>query len=238
MSRCVVSRCLLFAALFALGHAGNSSATDDDHHDDDGHDGDDGHYGDDGHHGDDDHHGAHHGQYHHFHNLYFLLLFTLLVWCGGKASAAIGIPSLVGEIIAGVLLGPATPWEALHFVERSDAYSALKVLGEIGLCLHALEAGLHVDLEMLEIVGLRSISVGFFGSVLPAALAGTMASYWGATSVGAFCVGVSMATMSPPIAFNVLKAGGVLNQARTASIARATVFVPPPPARPVRVGAP
>ena len=68
------------------------------------------------------------------------------------------------------------------------------------------------DLEMLEIVGLRAISVGFFGSVLPALLAGWVASAWGASGVGSFAIGASMATMSPPIAFNVLKAGGVLNK--------------------------
>ena len=69
---------------------------------------------------------------------------------GGKGAAAIGIPSLVGEIMCGVLLGPETPLTGLNFVRHDDA---LKTMGEIGLCLHALEAGLHVDLEMLEILG-------------------------------------------------------------------------------------
>ena len=52
--------------------------------------------------------------------------------------------------------------------------SALKSIGEVGLCLHALEAGLMVDVEMLELLGrevwpwallaLRHHSVLDFGS--------------------------------------------------------------------------
>ena len=62
--------------------------------------------------------------------------------------AAPGAPSLVGEILVGVILGP-------HVVDFVPFPSALKSIGEVGLCLHALEAGLMVDVEMLEIVGAR-----------------------------------------------------------------------------------
>ncbi|KAH8051714.1 sodium/hydrogen exchanger family-like protein [Aureococcus anophagefferens] len=90
--------------------------------------------------------------------------------------------------------------------------AVLKSVGEIGLALLVIEAGLHVDLEMLEIIGARGLAVGGLGSALPLCLGAGAATLWGAPPVKAFVVGACMATMSTGIALNVLKAGTVLNQ--------------------------
>ena len=93
----------------------------------------------------------------HFEEIFLTVIFIILVWISGKIAAAAGAPSLVGEILVGVILGP-------HVVDFVPFPSALKSIGEVGLCLHALEAGLMVDVEMLEIVGARGLAVGFAGS--------------------------------------------------------------------------
>ena len=80
----------------------------------------------------------------HFEEIFLTVIFIILVWISGKIAAAAGAPSLVGEILVGVILGP-------HVVDFVPFPSALKSIGEVGLCLHALEAGLMVDVEMLEI---------------------------------------------------------------------------------------
>lgn len=102
------------------------------------------------------------------------------MWLSGKIAAALGAPSLVGEIVVGVVMGlhaasrrfggplflrsrPAGP----HVVDFVPSPNALKAVGEIGLCLHALEAGLMVDVELLEIIGARGAAVGGLGSALP-----------------------------------------------------------------------
>ena len=95
------------------------------------------------------------------------------MWISGKIAAAAGAPSLVGEILVGVILGP-------HVVDFVPFPSALKSIGEVGLCLHALEAGLMVDVEMLEIVGARGLAVGFVGSAAPLGLGLLVALAWGA----------------------------------------------------------
>ena len=92
----------------------------------------------------------------HFTEIFYTVIFIILVWISGKIAAAAGAPSLVGEILVGVILGP-------HVVDFVPFPSALKSIGEVGLCLHALEAGLMVDVEMLEIVGARGLAVGFVG---------------------------------------------------------------------------
>ncbi|KAK7249625.1 Sodium/hydrogen exchanger protein [Aureococcus anophagefferens] len=185
-----ISRALLLAATLAIcasaASSGNSTAHHDDHDDHD-----------------DDH--GHHGQFDHFNSMFFMVVFVVVVWIVGKSCGAVGIPSLVGEIWVGIVLGPAL----LDFVPNP---AVLKSVGEIGLALLVIEAGLHVDLEMLEIIGARGLAVGGLGSALPLCLGAGAATLWGAPPVKAFVVGACMATMSTGIALNVLKAGTVLNQ--------------------------
>ncbi|KAH8092082.1 sodium/hydrogen exchanger family-like protein [Aureococcus anophagefferens] len=98
----------------------------------------------------------------------------------GAKKEALGSPSLVGEIVAGVILGP-------HLLDFVPNAAVLKVIGEVGLVFHALEVGLMVDVELLEILGAASPG-------------------------SAFVVGASMASISTGIALNVLRVGSVLNQ--------------------------
>ena len=62
-------------------------------------------------------------------------------WGDGACAQPFVLPSLVGEILVGVILGP-------HVVDFVPFPSALKSIGEVGLCLHALEAGLMVDVSV------------------------------------------------------------------------------------------
>ena len=90
--------------------------------------------------------------------------------------------------------------------------AVLKVIGEVGLVFHALEVGLMVDVELLEILGARGLAVGAVGSALPLGLGFAVAEAWGAPHTKAFVVGASMASISTGIALNVLRVGSVLNQ--------------------------
>ena len=42
----------------------------------------------------------------HFEEIFLTVIFIILVWISGKIAAAAGAPSLVGEILVGVILGP------------------------------------------------------------------------------------------------------------------------------------
>eukprot|EP00929_Paragymnodinium_shiwhaense_P100377 TRINITY_DN6264_c0_g1_i1.p1 TRINITY_DN6264_c0_g1~~TRINITY_DN6264_c0_g1_i1.p1 ORF type:complete len:691 (+),score=113.56 TRINITY_DN6264_c0_g1_i1:102-2075(+) len=141
-----------------------------------------------------------------FGELFHTVIFICALWLSGKVLARIGMPALVAEIIVGILLGPA-------LLNLPPHASALELLGELGLVLLMIEAGLHVDIETLQLVGMRALCVGILGSLLPMG-AGCLFSYLllGLEPLGAFAVGAALATMSTGIALNVLKAGGVLNE--------------------------
>lgn len=52
-------------------------------------------------------HGAVDAELHHDFNLVVLLILSFAsIWCAGKAASKLGLPTLVGEILVGVVLGP------------------------------------------------------------------------------------------------------------------------------------
>ncbi|MEI8287637.1 MAG: cation:proton antiporter, partial [Actinomycetes bacterium] len=93
------------------------------------------------------------------------LLFELaIILCGAKVVAEIaercGVPAVLGEILAGVLIGPS----ALGWVGRSDT---LFVLAELGAILLLLQVGMEMDLKELRTVGGAALSVAVIGVILP-----------------------------------------------------------------------
>lgn len=88
---------------------------------------------------------------------------------------------LVGEIFAGILLGPPLA----GYVPNPEAFV---MLGEIGLILLVLEAGIDVDLTMLKLIGTRGFLVAIIGSILPIVMGVVIAfalGYDAKTSIGA-----------------------------------------------------
>ncbi len=97
-----------------------------------------------------------------------ILLDILIVLVAAKLAAEgaerIGVPAVVGEILAGILIGPSL----LGLVGRGD--EVLRTLGEIGVILLLLDVGMEMDLGELTKVGRASISVATIGVVAPMVL--------------------------------------------------------------------
>jgi Kef-type K+ transport system membrane component KefB len=93
-----------------------------------------------------------------------LLLDILIVLVAAKAAAEIaervGVPAVLGEILAGVLIGPSV----LGLVVPSDV---LFMLGEIGVILLLLNVGMEMDLAELGKVGRASLTVAVIGVIAP-----------------------------------------------------------------------
>ena len=92
----------------------------------------------------------------------------LIFWVVGKSVEKFGLPALVGEILAGIAVGP-------HGMNIAPKPDALMMVGEFGLVLMVLEAGVEVDLASLSLVGARGVKVAFFGSLVPLAIGATLA---------------------------------------------------------------
>ncbi len=92
------------------------------------------------------------------------LLDILIVLVAAKVAAELmerlHIPAVVGEILAGILIGPSV----LDLVSSNDV---LRVLGEIGVILLLLEVGSELELSELAAVGRASLTVAIVGVIVP-----------------------------------------------------------------------
>jgi Kef-type K+ transport system membrane component KefB len=116
-----------------------------------------------------------------------LVLAAALV--GGRLATKLGYPSILGEITAGILLGPPL----LGLLTRNEA---VDVLGEFGVLLMMLYIGMHLDLSDLRKVSKPGLLAAAGGFLVPAGL-GVMLMLWvDRTMIEAIFVGLAMGVTS------------------------------------------
>ena len=152
-------------------------------------------------------------------DLYKLLLFFLALYLVGDCfcSKALKIvPSLVGYILVGIALGP----EGLGLLgsannESCGALETLVVLGNLGLVLLIVQAGLEIDYETLRLVGPRGVIIAVMGSIFPVAIGTGIAFRYVEENDwrSALAAGCSFGPTSAGIAMNVLGQCKVLDDA-------------------------
>ncbi len=93
---------------------------------------------------------------------FFLQLFIILFAARllGEFVAKFKIPSVIGELLAGVLLGPSL----FHLIEPTQI---IKLLAEIGIVLLLFEVGLESNFTRLKKTGLKPFIVALGGVVIP-----------------------------------------------------------------------
>jgi len=102
-----------------------------------------------------------------FLSLILILLFARIL---GEMAAWLKIPSVMGELLAGILLGPSL----LGWVESTEV---LRMLAEIGLILMLFEVGLDTNILNLVNRG-KSASVVALGGFIAPLVGGFALGYW------------------------------------------------------------
>lgn len=90
---------------------------------------------------------------------------------GGYASYSLGQPSVLGELLVGIIIGPSL-LNLLHLPYFSDEHLVETVahLGEIGVLLLMFIAGLELHLDELAKTGKVAVFAGILGVVVPLVL--------------------------------------------------------------------
>ncbi len=127
----------------------------------------------------------------------FLILITARIL--GELFARMGIPSVLGELSTGILLGVS----GFGIIEVNDV---LKVLAEIGIILLLFEVGLETDIKRLKEAGMKSLIVALFGAIFPFAVSLYTAYYiFDLSLYVALFIGGTLTATSIGITLRVLK---------------------------------
>lgn len=132
---------------------------------------------------------------------FFLTLFLILVSARilGEVFVKFGIPSVLGELSAGILLGASV----LELIAVNDV---LKILAEVGIILLLFEVGLHTDLQRLKETGKQAVIVALFGAVAPFTLSFLLAyMLFGLSMEVSLFIGGTLTATSIGITLRVLK---------------------------------
>lgn len=124
----------------------------------------------------------------------------------GFVATRLKLPALVGYLVAGIAIGPATP----GFV--ADAEIAAQ-LAEIGVMLLMFGVGLHFSIDDLLAVRRIALPGAIVQMAVATALGASVGLLWGWPLGGALVFGVSLSVASTVVLLKALEARGLLESA-------------------------
>lgn len=148
----------------------------------------------------------------------YLLFLLLLAKIFGEIMERFGQPSMIGEVLAGILLGPTL----LNVVQATDE---LKFLSNLAVFLLVINAGLEIKVsDVVSSLNGKKIWVALFGFFLPLSL-GIMLGIWFKLEVFvsiflALCISIT----ALPISIRILMDIGKLNTEVGKRIISAAIF--------------
>jgi Kef-type K+ transport system membrane component KefB len=147
---------------------------------------------------------------------FFLMLAVLLLSARflSELAARFGVPAVIGELTAGILLGPSL----LGWVTPNDT---LKILAEIGIVLLLFEVGMDTDVFRLAKAGAKPVIVALAGFILPFLLGFAASRYmFDLPQITSLFVGGTLTATSIGITVRVLTSSGVARMKRRSSSAQ------------------
>ena len=156
-----------------------------------------------------------------------LAIIIVAAKASGYVSTRLGQPAVLGELIAGIILGP-TILNMLHvwpvFSEDEHLEESILLMAEIGVLLLMMLAGLELDLKGLLGSGKTSGLAGTLGVFIPLLLGYGTARLFGLDNSSAFVMALSLAATSVSISAQTLMELKVLRSRVGLALLGAAVF--------------
>ncbi len=152
-----------------------------------------------------------------------LQLVTILVITriAGRACARLGQPAVIGEMAAGILLGPSLlGWlapDVFHALFPDTSLDALQLLSQIGVCLFLFVVGMTMDVSHIRHNAPAAVLISHASIVVPAILGGllslalfpSLAGAGAAFTPFALFMGISMSITAFPVLARILEERGM-----------------------------
>lgn len=136
----------------------------------------------------------------------------------GELAQRIGQPSVLGELVAGVVLGGSV----LGLFDPADP--VLHAIAELGVLILLFQIGLHTDLRSLAKVGSTALFAGAVGVILPFAGGFWVAQVMGIAMMPSIVIGAALTATSIGISARVLSDLGQLKTPEGQVVIGAAVF--------------
>ncbi|KRK36984.1 cation:proton antiporter [Levilactobacillus parabrevis] len=145
-----------------------------------------------------------------------LCLILVLTTLAGNFANRLGVPAVIGELVIGILIGPAM----LDWVQLN---SLVNLFADIGVVILMFLGGLESNLELLMKYLRPAIVVATLGVVFPITVMGLASWWWGFNALEALFIGVIFSATSVSISVAVLKEYHALSTREGATILGAAV---------------
>ena len=132
-----------------------------------------------------------------------LLIIILVARLAAELAERIKIPAVLGEIVAGIIIGPSV-LGLIDPIKHLDVPDMVLLLGEIGVILLLFQVGLEMDLVEMAKVGKPAFVVAIIGVAVPFAAGFGVAASFGEDAKVALFIGATLTATSVGITARVL----------------------------------
>lgn len=147
-----------------------------------------------------------------------LLMLLVLARLFGEIMERFKQPAMIGEILAGVLLGPTV----LNFIHRTED---LTVISELGVFLLVIIAGLEIHLdEIIKSMKGRNIVISIAAFFIPLVSGYLVGNYFGQDVMSTIFIGLCVAITALPVSIRILMDLGKLNSPVGQKIISVAIF--------------
>jgi Kef-type K+ transport system membrane component KefB len=122
-------------------------------------------------------------------NILSLLIILAGAWIGGTSAKKMGYPPILGELIIGIILGPAV----LGLLETSEMIS---VLAEVGIILLMVYIGIEINFRDLGKASWPGLLAAIGGFIVPFGMGYYTIIYFGGTELAALFVAIAVGVTS------------------------------------------
>ncbi len=133
-----------------------------------------------------------------------LLILLAGIWLVAVTLRPLGLPTIMGELIVGLVVGPAV----LGLIHPNEA---ITLLAEIGIFFLMFHSGVETQPSEFFDALKRSLGVAIVGAIVPFSVSFGLATAFGLDPVGAVFVGLTMTATAVVITLKSLKDLGLAN---------------------------
>lgn len=134
---------------------------------------------------------------------YLLLFYLIIIWVSGVVAKKIGIPIMLGEMLAGLILGPPI----LNIIPVNQH---IEWLAELGVIFLLFFTGIEIDVHELKKTSKSALFVALGGTIVPFVVGYFITIFFDGTSLQGLFIGMAISVTSIATKSRILKELGLL----------------------------